>query len=216
MVDALEFSRVQGGQKQALPTGESQNWSLSLGTFPTARALRIEVQTPRHLAFRTLFVGLAPSPPRALRGCPPYLISPFPRPSHALREPPTPYPLPLPTTPTDRRDPNYYTDPRSIRSYRYRQSRAWQSCTSLAVVAYIAACFLGKPPFSADWDGMPALSALQEEMGQTWGLCLECGCVLFFAYDIYLLYRWVGGWASRRPGRRRRRRTVVAAGRGQE
>ena len=92
MVDALEFSRVQGGQKQALPTGESQNWSLSLGTFPTARALRIEVQTPRHLAFRTLFVGLAPSPPRALRGCPPYLISPFPRPSHALRL--TPYPLP--------------------------------------------------------------------------------------------------------------------------
>lgn len=58
------------------------------------------------------------------------------------------------------------------------------------MVAYIAACFLGKPPFSADWGGMPALTALQEGMGQTWGLCLECGCVLFFAFDIYLLYRW--------------------------
>eukprot|EP00903_Cladosiphon_okamuranus_P018814 g17305.t1 len=90
------------------------------------------------------------------------------------------------------RDPNYYTDPRSIRSYRYRQSRAWQSCTSLAVVAYIAACFFGKPPFSADWAGMPPLSALQEGMGQTWGLCLECGCVLFFAFDMYLLCRCVG------------------------
>ncbi|CAN0438336.1 unnamed protein product, partial [Hapterophycus canaliculatus] len=86
------------------------------------------------------------------------------------------------------RDPHYYNDPRSMRSYRLRQSRAWQSCTSLAVLAYIAACFLGKPPFSADWSGMPAPSALQEEMGQTWGLCLECGCVLFFSADIYLLY----------------------------
>ncbi|CAM9486187.1 unnamed protein product [Pylaiella littoralis] len=90
------------------------------------------------------------------------------------------------------RDPDYYTDARSIRSYRFRQSRAWQSCTSLAVLAYIAACFLGTPPFSADWDGMPPLSALQKEVGQTWGLCLECGCVLFFAFDMYLLYRCVG------------------------
>ncbi|CAM9704843.1 unnamed protein product, partial [Ectocarpus sp. 8 AP-2014] len=86
------------------------------------------------------------------------------------------------------RDPHYYSDPASIRSYRLRQSRAWQSGTSLAVLAYIAACFLGKPPFSADWGGMPPLSALQGEMGQTWGLFLECGCVVFFAFDMYLLY----------------------------
>lgn len=87
------------------------------------------------------------------------------------------------------REPDYYTDSRSMRIYRLRQGRVWKACTVIAVVAYIAACFLGKPPFSADWSGMPAPTALQGPVGQMWGLCLECGCVLFFAFDIYLLYR---------------------------
>lgn len=174
-------------------------------TLTTAvQASHVELQTPS-TSYSAFFVGLAPHPPPPTP--PPLLtislflvrITPFtgPPPTSVYRSPPT-----------GTRDPNYYTDPRSIRSYRYRQSRAWQSCTSLAVVAYIAACFLGKPPFSADWGGMPSLSALQQEMGQSWGLWLECGCVLFFAFDIYLLYRWagirpgLGGGGARGKGRR--------------
>lgn len=59
----------------------------------------------------------------------------------------------------------------------------------MAVLAYIAACFLGKPPFDANSSGMPTPSALQGRLGQMWGMGLECGCVLFFVCDIYLLVR---------------------------
>ncbi|CAN0420792.1 unnamed protein product [Ascophyllum nodosum] len=90
------------------------------------------------------------------------------------------------------RDPDYYSDSKGIRSYRLRQSRAWRSCTAVAVLAYIAACFLGKPPFDANSSGMPTPSALQGRLGQMWGMGLECGCVLFFVCDIYLLVRCTG------------------------
>lgn len=106
--------------------------------------------------------------------------------------PPSPPPISPPALapPPTHRDPDYNSDPGSIRSYRLRQSRTWRYCTAMAVVAYIAACFLGKPPFSADWAGMPTPSRMQQRMAQTWGIYLECGCVLFFAFDIYLLCRY--------------------------
>lgn len=74
-----------------------------------------------------------------------------------------------------------------MQKYRLRQSRAWKTATAVAVVAYMAACFLGVPPFAADWDSMPPPTAMQQELGQAWGLWLELGCVLFFSFDIYLL-----------------------------
>lgn len=119
--------------------------------------------------------------------------------SHDLNPPlppPPPHPHPYPSAhrdPAAHRDPDDKPDQKSMRIYRIRQSRAWKVSTAIAVLAYMAACFLGKPPFSASWDTMPRLSAMQDELGQAWGLWLEIGCVLFFSFDIYLLCGWVVG-----------------------
>ncbi|CAN0111229.1 unnamed protein product, partial [Discosporangium mesarthrocarpum] len=46
------------------------------------------------------------------------------------------------------RDPDYRTDDKSMGYYRFRQSRGWQTCSFLAVLVYMAACFVGPSPFT--------------------------------------------------------------------